>query len=150
MFFKKTDRVYKSFFYAAAVEFALVLFLSVTMVIFGEFFSALFGAGSGEALEASLLRMRVSLLLHIIPLTPLPNAIQAFGYPQLQTAVQVVGTLGLRTVWMQVLYGKVLEKSLYHLYICYPISYAIVSLVYALIVVSLFMRYRKDKLKDKI
>ena len=50
--------------------------------------------------------------------------------------------------------GRVFQKDgrrgIRYLYICYPISYAIVTAVYGLIVVVLFMRYRKDKLKDKI
>ena len=80
----------------------------------------------------------------------MPGAIQAFGYPTLQTAVQMIGTLGVRTLWMQAIYGKVVEASLFNLYLCYPITYSIVTLGYAAIVIVLLVRYKKDKLKDKI
>ena len=102
------------------------------------------------ALDAALLRMHVVVIAAVIPLTPMPGAIQAFGYPTLQTAVQMIGTLGVRTLWMQLIYGKVVEASLFNLYLCYPITYSIVTLGYAAIVIVLLVRYKKDKLKDKI
>ena len=46
--------------------------------------------------------------------------------------------------------GKVVEASLFNLYLCYPITYSIVTLGYAAIVIVLLVRYKKDKLKDKI
>jgi hypothetical protein len=44
----------------------------------------------------------------------------------------------------------VVEASLFNLYLCYPITYSIVTLGYAAIVIVLLVRYKKDKLKDKI
>ena len=147
---KKKTRVYKSFFYAAAVETGSVVFAILVGLIFGKQIVGIFGATGGAALDAAMLRMHVVVIAAVIPLTPMPGAIQAFGYPTLQTAVQMIGTLGVRTLWMQAIYGKVVEASLFNLYLCYPITYSIVTLGYAAIVIVLLVRYKKDKLKDKI
>ena len=147
---KKKTRVYKSFFYAAAIETGSVVFAILVGLIFGKQIVGIFGATEGAALDAAMLRMHVVVIAAVIPLTPMPGAIQAFGYPTLQTAVQMIGTLGVRTLWMQAIYGKVVEASLFNLYLCYPITYSIVTLGYAAIVIVLLVRYKKDKLKDKI
>lgn len=147
---KKKARVYKSFFYAAIVETGSVVAAILVGLIFGKQIVGIFGATEGAALETALLRIHVVVISVILPLTPMPSAIQAFGYPTLQTAVQMIGTLGVRTLWMQLIYGKVVEASLFNLYLCYPITYSIVALGYAAIVIVLLVRYKKDKLKDKI
>ena len=146
----KKDRVYKSFFYSAVLEFSLVFILSAVILIFGPFFSSIFGAGSGAALDASLLRMRVVVIFCFIALTPMPSTIQAFGYPQLQTMINLAGILGIRTLWMQVFYGRILKASLLNLYICYPLSYSILAVAYAIVVATLFHRYRSGKIGDKL
>ena len=147
---KKKTRVYKTFFYTAAVETASVVTFILIGLIFGKPIVGIFGATEGAALDAAKLRIQVVIVSAVLPLTPMPSAIQAFGHPTLQTAVQMIGTLGVRTLWMQLIYGKVVEASLFNLYLCYPITYAIVAVGYLAIVTVLFARYKKDKLKDKI
>ena len=147
---KKKTRVYKAFFYTAAVETASVVTFILIGLVFGKPIVGIFGATEGAALDAAMLRMQVVIVSVVLPLTPMPSAIQAFGHPTLQTAVQMIGTLGVRTLWMQLIYGKVVEASLFNLYLCYPITYAIVAVGYLAIVTVLFLRYKNGKLKDKI
>lgn len=72
--------------------------------------------------------------------TAMPATIQAFGYPTLQMAVNLLGVLGFRTVWMQLIYGSLLPKTLPSIYLCYPISYVLLAAVYIPIVTVLFRK----------
>ncbi len=146
----KKPRVYRAFYYMLFVQFLVTFGGSCIVLLFGKQFAALFGAGSGVALETALLRMRVVLMAYFIVQTPLGAAIQAFGFPQLQTAVNLAITLGLRTVWMQFVYGKLIAPTPLNLFLCYPISYSVIALIYIPIAVVLFYRYAKGKLNEKI
>ena len=147
---RKKERVYRAFFYMLFVQFFVTFGGSCIVLVFGKQFASLFGAGSGVALETALLRMRVVLMAYFIVQTPLGAAIQAFGLPQLQTAVNLAITLGLRTVWMQFIYGKLIAAEPLTLFLCYPVSYSIITLIYIPIAVVLFFRYAKGTLNEKI
>ncbi len=147
---KKKSRVYKTFLYASIVETCSVVFAILVGLVFGKYIVGIFGATEGVALDMAMLRIRVVVVSAILVLTPMPSAIQAFGHPTLQTAVQMIATLGMRTFWMQVIYGKIVDPSPFNLYICYPITYSIVAVGYGIVMAVLLVRYKKGTLKDKI
>jgi hypothetical protein len=62
--------------------------------------------------------------------------------------INVASVLGLRTLWMQVFYP--MNPTLDMLYICYPISYVVNTLVYAPIIIVLFRRLKNDQISYKL
>ena len=96
------------------------------------------------------MRIRYVLLCYPIAMNIFGSTIQAFGYPQLQTMINLAGVFGLRTVWMQFFYGKTIPATIENLYLCFPISLILTHAVNAAVVVFLLLRYRKGKYKAKL
>jgi putative MATE family efflux protein len=147
---KKPGRVYRSFFYAQAVETAIAVTMALSFLLLGRQLLPIFTGNDPAAIEAGLVRMRYVLLSYPIAMTLFGSTIQAFGYPQLQTAVNLIGVFGLRTVWMQFVYGKLLPATLSSLYLCFPVSIVFTHTVNAAVAIFLLLRYRKGKYKKNI
>ena len=147
---KKKERVYRVFFDVLILEFFLVLGTASLVYAFGKTLIPIFAGNSAAAIEAGMLRMRIMLFSYCILHTPLGPAIQAFGYPPLQTAINIAGILGVRTLWMQVVYGKIVPAAPEMVYMSFPASYIFTTVCYAFCAVVIFLRYRKGKYKKKI
>lgn len=147
---KKPKRVYRVFFDILILELCLVLGTATIVYSFGESLIPIFAGNDAAAIEAGMLRMRIMLFSYCILHTPLGPAIQAFGYPTLQTAINIAGILGVRTLWMQIVYGNLVAKTPEMVFMSFPVSYIFTTLCYAVCVLVIFLRYRKGKYKKKI
>lgn len=147
---KKPKRVYRVFFDVLILEFFLVLGTAAIVYSFGETLIPVFAGDNAAAIEAGMLRMRIMLFAYAILHTPLGPAIQAFGYPTLQTAINVAGILGVRTLWMQVVYGKLVPQTPEMVFMSFPVSYIFTTFCYAICAVVILLRYRKGKYKKKM
>ena len=71
------------------------------------------------------------------------GSLQAFGYTTLQMLINLIGTCGLRFIWMTWIFP--IPPSAFSLYVCYPISYVAVmtlGLVFNFIIIR---KYKKGK-----
>jgi Na+-driven multidrug efflux pump len=147
---KKPKRVYRVFFDILILELCLVLGTATIVYSFGESLIPIFAGNNAAAIEAGMLRMRIMLFSYCILHTPLGPAIQAFGYPTLQTAINTAGILGVRTLWMQIVYGRLVPQTAEMVFMSFPVSYIFTTACYAVCVLVILLRYRKGKYKKKI
>ncbi len=145
---RKKERVFRSFWYCMLAGLVITATLAIGIFIFREPLLSIFVAGDAASIAQGAVRMKYVMLFYILTVNPLASTIQAFGHPTLQTAINVGSVLGLRTLWMQIIYP--MNPTLDMLYVCYPISYVVNFLVYAPIVAVLFLQLKKDKIKYKI
>ena len=138
----KPSRVKKSFLYMLFAEIAIATLCVAVMLFFGEPLLAIYTGQSAEAVGYGMIRVRYVLAFYIVTSTPLSAAIRAFGYPQVETAVNLVCSLGLRTVWMLWIYP--MKKTIENIYLCFPITYVLMTLFYAVAVAILFRRYLQE------
>lgn len=143
-------RVKKSFLYCGVMLFAITFSLGLFMNIFAEQLLYPFVGTNPESIYCGKLSTFYLAFFFFLYSTPFPATIQAFGYPTLQMSVNLTGVLGFRTVWMTFVYGKLLPKALTSIYFCYPISYALLDAVYIPIVIVLFVKYKKGRLKKEL
>ena len=147
---KKPKRVYRTFFYVLILEFCLIFGTSAIVCTFGRQLLPIFAGQNPEAIAAGMLRMRIMLFSYCLLHTPLGPAIQAFGYPTLQTAINIAGILGVRTLWMQFVYGNLVPETYPMVLASFPVSYIFTTGCYAICIVVILLRYRKGKYKKKI
>ena len=145
---RKNDRVYRSFFYCLFSGLAVTATLAVSIYIFREPLLSIFVAGDEASIIQGAVRMKYVMLFYILTVNPMASTIQAFGHPTLQTVINVASVLGLRTLWMQIVYP--LNPTLDVLYFCYPLTYIVNAAFYAPIVAVLFLRLRNGKYQYKL
>lgn len=143
-------RVKKSFLYCGVMLFAITFSLGLFMNIFAEQLLYPFIGTNPESIYCGKLSTFYLAFFFFLYSTPFPATIQAFGYPTLQMSVNLAGVLGFRTLWMTFVYGKLLPEALTSIYFCYPISYALLDAVYIPIVIILFVKYKKGRLKKEL
>jgi hypothetical protein len=68
----------------------------------------------------------------------------------LQTAINTAGILGVRTLWMQIVYGRLVPQTAEMVFMSFPVSYIFTTACYAVCVLVILLRYRKGKYKKKI
>ncbi len=147
----KPDRVKKSFWYCAILIFTISFTLGLLMNIFVEALLYPFVGTNPESIYCGTLSTFYLAFFFFLHCTPFAATIQAFGYPTLQMVVNLLGVLGFRTVWMQFFYnGGIVPHALSSIYFCYPISYLLLDLVYIPIVIVLFVKYKKGRLKKDL
>ncbi len=146
----KPQRVKKSFLYCAVVLISVSFTLGLLMNIFAEQLLYPFVGTDPDSIYCGKLSTYYLAFYFFLYTTPLAATIQAFGYPTLQMAVNLLGVLGFRSVWMTFVYGKLLPEALTSIYLCYPISYVLLDAVYIPIVIALFAKYKKGRLKKDL
>ena len=144
----KKERVYRSFAYSGLMGCATTAVLAVSIYIFREPLLSLFVAGDAASIAQGSVRMKYIMLFYILNANPMASTIQAFGHPTLQTTINVGSVLGLRTLWMQVIYP--MNPTLDMLYVCFPLSYVVNALCYLPIVIVLLRRLAKGKIQTKL
>ena len=146
----KPKRVFRSFFYMQGMATAVSVTSVLIIALFGKHLLPLFAGDDPAAVAFGLVRVRVVVPAFIFSLTVFATTVQAFGYPMLQTLAEVIGIFGLRTVWLQLIYGKLVPATPEMLYLCYPISMVTTALFNGSIAAALLLRYRKGKYKKKL
>lgn len=148
---KHPERVKKSFLYCTFVLVGLSFTIGLLMNIFAEPLLYPFVGTNPESLYSGKLSTYYLAFYFFLYTTPLAATIQAFGYPTLQMAVNLGGVLGFRVLWMKLVYdGYLLPHTLKTIYLCYPISYVLMDAVYIPIVIWLFAKYKKGRLKKDL
>ena len=147
---KKPERVFRSFFYTQGIATAFTVTVAITVLLFGERLLPLFAGDDPAAVAFGLVRVRIVVPAFILSLTVFATTVQVFGYPVLQTLAEIIGIFGLRTLWLQLIYGKLVPTTPEMLYLCYPISMAVTALFNGSIAATLLLRYRKGKYKKNI
>ena len=147
---KKPGRVFRSFLYMQSLIMAVTLALSLIVFTFGETLLPLFTGDDPAAVAAGMVRIRLVMLFFAVSYNAFSTAINIFGYPTLQSAVEIIGIFGLRTIWLQFIYGKLVPTTLEMLYLCIPISNTFTAIVNGGIATVLLLRYRKGKYKQKV
>ena len=147
---KKPKRVFRTFFYTQAMETAVALSIVLPVFFFGAQLIPIFSGDDPAAVAAGLVRIRYVLLCYPIAMNVFGSTIQAFGYPQLQTMINLAGVFGLRTVWMQFIYDKMIPATIENLYLCFPVSLILTHAVNAAVTAFLLLHYRKGKYKKNI
>ena len=145
---RKKERVYRSFFYCLFAGLTVTATLAISIYAFKEPLLSIFVAGDEASILQGAVRMKYIMLFYILTVNPMASTIQAFGHPTLQTVINVGTVLGLRTLWMQVIYP--MNPTLDVLYFCYPLTYIVNTLAYAPIVVFLFWQLKTDRYQYKI
>ena len=131
--------------------FALSFSIGLLMNIFAEALLYPFVGTNAESIYCGKLSNYYLAFYFFLYTTPLAATIQAFGYPTLQMTMNILAVLGFRTVWMElVYYGGLLPHTLETIYLCYPISYVLLDMVYIPITVWLFAKYKKGRLKKDL
>ena len=147
---KKPMRVYRSFFYTQAIESAIAIVFPILFFLLGKQLLPIFAGDDPAAISAGLVRMQYVLLTYPIAMNVFGTTIQAFGYPTVQTMINLMGIFGFRTIWMQFVYGEILPATLENLYLCFPISIVLTHAVNGAMAAVLLLRYRKGKYKEKL
>ena len=147
---KKKERVYRVFFTVLILEFCLILGTASIIYAFGETLIPIFTGNNAAAVEAGMLRMRIMLFSYCILHVPTAPAMQAFGHPTLQTGISIAGILGVRTLWMQLVYGKLVPATPAMVFFSFPVSYVFTQAGYIVCVTVILLRYRKGKYKQKV
>ena len=147
---KKPKRVYRVFFYVLILEFALIFGTACILCACGETLLPIFCGQNPESIAAGMLRMKIMLFSYLILHVPTAPTIQAFGHPTLQTAINIAGILGVRTLWMQVIYGKVVPATPTMVFLSFTVSYIFTQTAYIICTAVLLLRYRKGKYKKKV
>ena len=138
----KPDRVRRSFLCGLIASLSICAVLICVALLFSRPLLSIYVSGDAEAIEYGYVRMRYVLLFYLVTSNPMNVAIRAFGHPQLETGVSLTASLGLRTLWMQLVYPT--KKTIENLYLCFPITYILMQASYACIVIVLFRRYNRQ------
>ena len=147
----KPERVKKSFWYCTLVQVGVSFVLGLLMNVFVEELLYPFVGTDPVAIYCGKLSTFYLAFFFFIYTTPLAATIQAFGYPTLQMSVNLLAVLGVRSLWMTVVYhGGLLSHSLQTIYLCYPISYVLMNAIYIPITIYLFAKYKKGTLKKEL
>ena len=147
---KKKERVYRSFFYSQAIETAMATTLAFSFFFLGKWLLPIFTGEDALAVSQGLIRMKYFLLFYPIAMNVFGSTLQAFGYPTVQTTINLVGIFGFRTLWMQFIYGNILPETVENIYLCFPISIVLVHSVTAALVTFVLLRYRTGKYKENL
>ena len=116
-------RVKKSILYCFLVNLIAASVIGVSATTFGRPILRLYLPGDEAAVAAGMVRMRhISLFLGVGAINALlANVLNAFGYPTLQTFCSLFSILGLRIVWMTLLFP--IWPSIEMLFFCYTVSW---------------------------
>ena len=147
---KKPKRVYRVFFYVLILEFCLIFGTASILCTFGETLLPIFCGHNAESIAAGMLRMKIMLFSYCLLHVPTAPTIQAFGHPTLQTAINIAGILGVRTLWMQVVYGRYIPATPTNVFLSFTVSYIFTQVAYIICTAVLLLRYRKGKYKQKV
>ena len=119
------------------------LVLGFGMFLIGQPLYRIYVPDDPAAIEVAVLRGSIMLTFYwLMGIFNVFGAIsQTLGYAVSITVNSIVGICGVRTLWMQVIYPHFL--SLEAVYICYPITWALITLAHGVVFSIAFVRYHK-------
>ena len=144
------DRAIRSFFLVLVMNLVTMIIFPLLILLFGRSFVSVFTGSDLLAIETGFMRLSYLFPFYWIALNPFNATITTMGYPGSQTAISLVGICGFRTVWMQLIYGRLISPTLANVYLCFPFSIILTHTSLAIITAVLLVRYKNGRLKDKI
>ena len=114
-------------------------------LLFGKPLLGLIIPGEVEAIEFGYIRLAIlSAVSGITAINSVTGgSLQSFGYTVFQMIVHLVGTCGFRFLWMAFIFP--LSPTPLSLFICYPVSYAIVLILGLAVNSYLISKYKKGR-----
>jgi putative MATE family efflux protein len=150
---KKFDRITKVLFVSLFLNFVICLVLSVVLLLFGRTFCSLMSK-TEEVLDLCVMRIQTVSIFYIIlgVLSVLQEAIRGIGYSFTSLLISVFANIVLRFIYIFFILPAVkiannVAHNLKMLYVMYPTSWAVASVVALVIFVILF---RKEKNKNQL
>ena len=115
------------------------------VLVFGKSLIGLIIPGEVEAIAFGAIRLKyigIAIFMHgLININS--GSMQAFGKTAFQMIVNLIGVCGFRMIWMSVIYP--LNPMPDTLYMCFPISYALITTVGILFVSYLIRKYKRGE-----
>ena len=142
-----SKRVVKTFYLCTICAVLSGLICGVVTCCYSEELINLFIPGNAEAVYYGQKRMQyVTAFMWLAALNgSLSSAVQSFGYPTMSTLNNVISVLVFRIIWMNFVYNR--APSIDRLYVCYTISWSIIGVVYVIMFVYAFTKYRRSELQ---
>ena len=138
---KKYDRVKKTILYALIQSIATGIIIGGTELIFLKQITMLFVDNANPAKDIIVKEaMGISkLILGTVPvfciMQTLSGVIKGFGYSLTPAITALVGSCGFRLVWIALFFSLDSLSTIIHLYLCYPISYALTGLGHLVVLI---------------
>lgn len=144
---EKPDRVRKSLWHNLWLVLVINTVVSVTVILTNPYWLKLFLKDDVAAIEFAISRNNLLMIVSVFPAITavLGNAIQAYGYPVFSTANAVLWVLGLRAVWMGLVYP--LCPTYPCLVQCFAVSWSMTTLCNVVMFAIIYVRYQHGKYK---
>ncbi len=137
------ERVRKSFLACLAVSISFGVVFGCGIYLLGRPLLRIYLPNDAVAVEFGLVRLTYILLFYGVAgaINVIGGAIQTLGYSTATMINHVVGILGVRTVWMQLIYPQ--RSSYAMIMICYPITWTLILIANSTVFLYAYVRYRK-------
>ena len=124
---------------------AVIAVFGIVGLIFDREVLSLFVPGNEAAIDFGVIGMDFKLLFCVVyTLLQISNGImQAFGYTMYQMINSLLGIVGIRLVWMLLVYP--LNQTPFMLYLCYPITWTVTMLGSLPVAIILLHKFKKGK-----
>ncbi|MBQ9098583.1 MAG: MATE family efflux transporter [Clostridia bacterium] len=145
---QRQDRVNKTILFCLLINVLIGSGLGVGSTVFGEPLLRLYIPNDPAAVAYGMVRMKhISLFLGVGALNALlASCMNAFGYPISQTICGLISILGLRIIWMTILYP--LRPSIDMLYFCYTVSWCLQLILLTGAFCIVWRKYKKGTLHE--
>ncbi len=138
-----TDRVKRSIYYCMALSVVGGTIGLFVYLFCPETVMSLYVPGDIEAIAYGVKRMQYILAFQMISACSavFGAAIQSFGYPTLSSVNSIISVLGLRIVWMNLIYP--MYTNIDALLFCFTFSWILIFLINALCFTVLYVKFVK-------
>lgn len=128
---RQYERINKVLFQCLGIVTLIGLFMGNGAVLFGKEILGIYSSDA-EVIEYGMLRLYVICTTYFLcgVMDVMVGAIRGLGYSVMPMIVSLIGACGLRIVWIMTVFQW--ERSLFTLYISYPISWAITFSVHVI------------------
>lgn len=126
---------------------AFVAALGAFVLIFNREMLSLFVPGNEAAIDFGVIGMdlRMWVCVVYVVLSISNGVMQAFGYTMYQMINSLVGIVGIRLIWMLLIYPIPAVTSPFGLFVCYPITWIATMLGSLPVALMLLSKFKKGK-----
>ena len=141
-----TKRVKQSMLYCFLINVIAASVIGVTATALGEQLLSIYIPDDPAAVAYGMVRMKhISLFLGVGAINALlANCMNAFGYPVSQTICGIASILGLRMIWMLLLFPR--RPSIEMLYFCFTVSWCLQLLLLSTAFVVIYRKFKNGTL----
>lgn len=144
---KKMKNIYKIMAVTIFYVLVIAMIMSYGMYYFGPFFLG-FYSNSPEVVDAGMIRMADVLRFYYIDslMCCLSSILRGLGYVTLPTINSLLMVCGVRLLWVATFFK--LNPVIHNLYIIYPISWILVSIIHALTIIIVLPKVKRHCISD--